>query len=102
MRPEDVPAEIIETAERAANTAPQKRNNQPTRMRYALAAAWPAIEAMVREQVAAQIMADVDHLIDARREGGMWEAAYRAARIARQPTEPHRPQDGPHAPEAGL
>jgi len=43
MRPVDVPDELIRIAQEAWRTAPQKRDGQPTRMRYALAAAWPEI-----------------------------------------------------------
>ena len=43
MRPADVPDELIRIAQEAWRTAPQKRDGQPTRMRYALAAAWPEI-----------------------------------------------------------
>lgn len=43
MKPEDVPDELIHIAQEAWHTAPQKRDGKPTRMRYALAAAWPEI-----------------------------------------------------------
>ncbi len=57
MKPSEVPDQLIVTAREAYNTAPQKRNGQPTRMRYLLAAVWPEIERQVRAKVAAEIAA---------------------------------------------
>lgn len=62
--PEQIPAQLVHLAKEAWNTAPQKRDGKPTRMRHALAAVIPAI----REQVAREIEA---------------EGMHRAARIAR-------------------
>lgn len=86
MKPEDVPAEWVEKANEAWRTAPQKRDGQPTRMRHALASVWPAIEAMVRARVAAEIEAEASSLeARCRKGGGAWTR--RAARIARGETD---------------
>jgi hypothetical protein len=43
VTPDEVPDEWLTAAGAAWRTAPQKRNNQPTRMRYALAAVYAQI-----------------------------------------------------------
>lgn len=62
MKPEDIPADIVALAGQAHRSAPQKRDGKPTRMRHALATAWPAIEAMVRAEVAAEHTARYENL----------------------------------------
>lgn len=54
MTPDDVPQQLVHTAQQAWHNAPQRRNGEPTRMRHALAAAWPEIERQVRAKVAAK------------------------------------------------
>lgn len=61
MKPDGVPAQLIETANEAWQAAPQKRDGKPTRMRYALAAVWPQIQRQVLRDAAEALLTEGSH-----------------------------------------
>lgn len=83
ITPTNIPQELVHAAAQAWKDAPQKRDGEPTRMRHALAAAWPEIEKQVRAKVAAEI--EAAHGPDERFPTGWASTEDRdhAARIAR-------------------
>lgn len=82
MTPDQAPADIVDQAAAAWRTAPQERNGEPTRMRHALAAAWPAIASTTRAQVAAELRNLADRYRTAARTapnlGQQWHGTERA------------------------
>lgn len=80
MDPADVPDDLIETVSARPEVGLVV---WPHELRTILAVVLPEHEKQVRAKVAEEILADVEPYFAARIGAEMWEAAYRAARIAR-------------------